>query len=88
MSLGPVEQRRDRARRLRHARSIVVEHELGHAPGRLEAVGRDREVDQRGRLAEGVDVGEVRQRRCERAKQEILPLERCEVLAVDSDQID
>jgi glycerol-3-phosphate O-acyltransferase len=56
--------------------------------GRHEAVGRDGEIDQRGRLAQGVDVAEVRQRRCERAEQEILPLERCKVLAVDPDQID
>ena len=88
IGLGPLEQGRDGARRLRHGRGVVEEHELGHAPGRLEAIGRHREVNERGRLAHRIDVAEVRQVLHERAEQQVLRLHRGEVLAVDPDQVD
>ena len=88
IGLHPVEQGRHRARRLRHARRIVEKDELGHAPGRLKTLGRDREVDQGGGLALGVDVAKIRQRFGKGPEQQVLPFERGEILAVDPDQVD
>ena len=88
MVLRPVEQRRDRPRRLGDRGRVVEKHELRHAPGCLEAIRRDREIDQSGGLALGIDVAEVGQLLDERTKQQLVGLHRRKVLAVDPDQVD
>ncbi len=86
--LGPVEEGGDAARRLVDPGAVVDEVDLGHAPGRLEALGRHGEVDPRGRLAREVDQPVVGQALGEGPEQQAVLLHGGEVLAVDPDEVD
>ena len=88
MPLRPREQFRHRPGHVLHPHRLVDEHDLRHAPRRLVAVVRDREVDDVGALAHRVDQPPVRQALDERAVEELLLLHREEVRAVDPDQVD
>ena len=91
MGLRPVEQRACRARhvgRLGFGR-VVEKDQLGHAPWAFESHDGNGEVDAHGWLALGVDIAPVGQRlRPAGRHQQLLPLHRGEILAIDPDEID
>ena len=88
IGLRPVEQRRDRAGGLGDPGGLVDEVQLGHAPGRFQAVGGHGEVHQGGGLVGEIDQREVGQRLGEGAVEQAVVLHGGEVLAVDPDEVD
>ena len=88
MGLGPGEQRRHAARRIRHPRRIVDEHDLGHAPGRLQTFHRHGEIHRRGRLSRDIHQTVARQHLGEGTEEQALALHGGEIGAVDPDEID
>jgi hypothetical protein len=87
VSLCPVQQLRDRARRALDPGAVVNEHDLGHAPRGFQALGRHREVDQGGRLVGEVHQLEIGQAFREGPEQQPVRFHGGEVLAVDPDEI-